>query len=364
MNNELRLLISARDAGAAHHLAPVAKLALQTPGIKLSLIASEPALGLLRAQGLDPSPIEHQTDSLCATARSQLARHQPDAVLVGLSGPDAGIDEALLAEAQVPTFALQDFWGDVNPGFGRYADTYLVRDRLAAELTRQRSGAACLVTGSPTTNTAPDALQQQLLAQRLRDRLRIDRTTPLMLLCSQPLWQQAGYAQSLRDALQRLPQGLLLVRRHPRESTADRHRLRRLLQNHCRTPWRIDDSPLPQQLAGAQLVVSAFSNTGLDRVHYNRAAPGNAASPLFLLQQPKLRRLFRDWTGLAQHPLVSLRAACGIQRKGQLGAQLGAALTAKKRRQCAQKARGLNPTPSAAAEILAAVSQHLHHRAA
>jgi len=361
MGDEFRLLISARDAGAANNLAPVARLAAATPGIHLELVASAPAEQILRAAGLQPRAIEHDPKNLPDIAQSLLAELQPHALLVGLSGPDAGIDEALLAQAEVPSFALQDFWGDVNQGFGAYADTYLVRDALAARLTQARSGARTEITGSPTQALVPDALVQQRLARQLRQRLRVPARQPILLLCSQPLWRQAGYRETLIDTLQKLPDGLLLVRPHPRESAGERALLSRLLRRHCRTRWRFSQAPFPMLLAAADLVLSAFSNSGLERVQFNQRAPSSAGVPVYLLQQPRLRRLFRDWTGLSQHPLCTLGAAQGIERGGLLGPSLQGALRKAARQHCA-RAAGQLPGACSARDILILVSAAAKHK--
>lgn len=357
MGDEFRLLISARDAGAAHHLAPVMRLAMRDPAVQPVLVASEPALGILRALALPVQAVAVDgTAQLQALAHQLLEAYRPHAVLTGLSGPDRGIDEALLAAARVPTFALQDFWGDVNAAFGRFAMTYLVRDALAADLTLQRSGSAALVVGSTPQQRLPGGTRQRLWRRRLRAREHLRRRQPLLLLCGQPLWDRPGYRQTLIDTLQQLPSGRLLVRPHPRENAADRRRLRLLLGRHCRIRWHFSRTPLNVELAAADLVLSAFSNTGLDRALLNLVAPTAAGVPVYLLHDRQLRTLFHDWTGLRRHPLVSLGAAVGIERRSMLRGTLDAAAAAPQPYRCAQGARALRGPADAAQRVLDAVT--------
>lgn len=348
-----RLLISARDPGAANNLAPIALLAKRTPGIHLELVASPPADRILRSHGLQPRSIAHDPQQLPATAARLIDSCRPQAILVGLSGPEGGIDEALLASAgDIPSWALQDFWGDINNGFGSYADTYLVRDTLAARITRERAPVNAEVTGSPQRQSVPSALRQRLLATRLRKRHRIQEGTPLLVLAGQPLWQQPGYPDSLRDTLRSLPAGRLLVRMHPRDGVRERMRMRKLLRNHSPLRWSFSDDQFDALLAAADLMLSAFSNCGVDKAMFNRRAPRHAGAPVYLLHNPRLRRLYRQWTGLDDHPLGDLRAAVSIHRKGELRPGLQRALGAPARAHCGRASRLLAGPGDAADRVL------------
>lgn len=356
MPRPFRLLISARDPGAANYLAPVAHLAATSPEYELTLVAAEPARQIFHSLGLTPEKISASEDALPDAATNLIARSQPDAILTGLSGPDRGIDEALLAASNdIPTWALQDFWGDVNKGFGSYADTYLVRDQLAARLTRQRASANTIIVGSPIGERPPVAWRQQLMANRLRRAEQVPPGKPLVVLCSQPLWEQPGYHDTLRQVLQNLPPCKLLVRMHPKETQLERRRLQKLLRRFCRSAWHICDKPLPELLAGSDLQVSAFSNTGLDQLRFNKRAPSLSAIPVYLLQHPKLERLFKQWTGLDQHPLCELGAASRARGQSSLGSTLTRALEPGTRWQSTQRSR--HPLRDGSAEdVLATIA--------
>lgn len=354
----MKLLISARDAGAAQHLTPVILAALADPGFSLAVCASGPALRYLQDAGFPVTAVNTAGAGLLDSARALLARHRPDAILTGLSGPDAGIDEALLAvSGTTPTFALQDFWGDVNTGFGRPADTYLVLDEAAARITRRRTThSAATVVGSPA-HAALGALRLPLLNRRYRDRQQARLGQPLLGLCSQPLWQCAGYRETLRDLLRAVDAYAIVVRPHPRESAADRRRLRQVMRRHCRVRWHFDKGPLWSFLAACDATVSVFSNTNHDRAQLNRRSRFKPAIPVYLLEQPGMRRVFRDWTGLETLPLSDVGAALEIRARARIAVLLNDRRPQGIRRRLQEHARRALPDPRGApTRILAAIA--------
>jgi len=144
----IRLLITARDVAAAHHLIQVARVAARDPRFSIAIAAQDPAARHFAAAGFrfDHVPAAAASDPgdpaagvVRSAARALLERIQPDAVLVGLSTPfDAGLDEAILAETTVPSSLLQDFWGEQNLLFGRGADQILGIDLQALERNAER----------------------------------------------------------------------------------------------------------------------------------------------------------------------------------------------------------------------------------
>ena len=97
----MRLLISARDPGAAHSLLPVIRKALADERFDVSIAASGAAAEIFSRAGIPFHRCGAAAEALLAEADEALRRCSPDAVLVGLSGPDVGIDEALLPEERV-----------------------------------------------------------------------------------------------------------------------------------------------------------------------------------------------------------------------------------------------------------------------
>ena len=73
-------------------------------------------------------PIGVKDDGFILTKGARLSRNE---VSVRLSGPGAGLDEAILARADTPhSYALQDYWGEVSLILGRPAGTYFEETRM------------------------------------------------------------------------------------------------------------------------------------------------------------------------------------------------------------------------------------------
>src|SRR5205814_87240 len=112
----------------------------------------------------------------------------PDAIMVGLSGPDKGQDEALVAQAgTLPTYAVQDFWGDVNPGFGVLPGTYFVLDEVAAQLTRRRVSTSRIVVTGSARHAAMARYDPASLRERFRSPIRPAPTDSIAVFFGQPL---------------------------------------------------------------------------------------------------------------------------------------------------------------------------------
>ena len=124
----LRLLVSARDPGAAQVLLPVLARAAADRRLELCVVAQEPAAGILRRAGFEVGDVRcpalvssssPNASNLLDEADEILRRTAPHALLAGLSGPGIGIDEALLVRAKsIATYTIQDYPGYRVEGFG------------------------------------------------------------------------------------------------------------------------------------------------------------------------------------------------------------------------------------------------------
>src|SRR5262245_14986980 len=128
-NIPLRLIVSARDPGAAEQLAAIALRAREW-GFTVLPLGSGPALHIMTQAGLAPLPFEagpiHAGDQaefalMAQEARNIVQRLKPDALIVGFShSAEMGVDEALAAIAgTIPLFGFQDFWGELHEPFAR-----------------------------------------------------------------------------------------------------------------------------------------------------------------------------------------------------------------------------------------------------
>lgn len=350
MNPPVRLLISARDPGAANHLLPVIRHLDGHPSFDVRVIAAPPADQTFRAAGIDFESVSERDGALRHRVRQVLALTRPNAVLTGLSGPDSGLDEVLLAaRGDIPGFAYQDFWGDVNLAGGRAADCYLVRDAYAAHLTRDRFGLNAVVVGP--TEIPPAGLRLP--------RRRTQSTTRQVAWCGQPLWLVPGYASTFRRFARQFKDATLLVKPHPKEDARQRLHYRRLATGQIEL-WQ--DS-LERLFERCELVASAFSNCALEQIVFN-ARPGAGYSvPVQLLCDRRLRATYREWTGIDRLPLAEQGLVLGITAGSRLEVELSPARLQRFRRASRRPQRRLPRSAGAEQRIVDLILERVRERA-
>lgn len=345
--------MSARDAGAAHQIAALARHFGARGDFLPRLAAMGPAVEVFRRYGLEATEVALQparsrkgaeAEALLAAADSLLDASAADAVLTGLSGPDIGLDEALIARAGTrPSYALQDYWGDVNRGFGRTAGTFFVGDEYAARLTRRRAPCRIVVTGSPR--------HAGVAAEDLAGK------SGGVLFCGQPLWHLPGYAGTLTvlaGVVREL--GLPLgYRPHPAEDIAQRRRAQGILSQPGIDAVSGAAIGLSEALSAATVVASCYSSCGLDLAYLNRVSPRPLGGVVCLMFEPDIRHYYREYSGLARLPLAELGLALEVDSADSLAGALARAAGKDWRRHCRAIVGEALPAPEDAAERIAAV---------
>lgn len=131
------VLLGCRDAGSAYNLVEAVKFHRYKPRFDIQIFCQSPAYEIFKREGLDPIHVEPAVnDRALSLARKIIQQVKPDAILTGVSGPDIGIDEALIASSQHDnTYVFQDFWGYINRSSKHYAKHYFVIDKEAKRLT-------------------------------------------------------------------------------------------------------------------------------------------------------------------------------------------------------------------------------------
>lgn len=367
--------MSARDTGAAAHLAEIVPSLKAATDIDLVLVADEPAFSHLIARGLLPrkftgGSIETHdapgVEKLRSAAQHILDKQKPDALLVGLSGPGLGIDEALLAEAPaLPSYAVQDYPGWVVEGFGVKPRTFFVTDRLAAEMTSSRlDGCRTVVTGS-----AKHAAYARLDPQALRatGRVRLRATGPQVVFYGQPAWFLHGYARAIAGfagALAGCGDVALYYRPHPKESDAERTRMMAILSEKGLSPQFDPNESVEQSLSAADLVVTCFSSCGADQIHLQKRSSEPLGTVLYLFTESDLRRHHVAHAGSDVPPFATMDLAVLAAESGTLAADLRRALDPATSRAYWQRTRQMLPDPTSAPDvILATIREDLAKRA-
>jgi hypothetical protein len=323
-NPSRKILVSARDAGAAKSILPILTHGSASRRFTCDVIAQGPAVDIFTAAGISFRPFTSGTTSsrtspaaeqMLREARALLHEIQPDALITGQSAPDIGVDEALIAESSTPwTFTVQDVDGLVIPGFGALAPYFFVSKPAAAALTRQRADVQTIVVGSLRHANYGD-----LQPWRLREdgRRLIRGAGKVIGFYGQPAWHLPGYRRTLErfaDALSALTTPVTLVYRpHPKESAHDRQRTHSILSDRG-VPVQPDPTPsVEMSLCAVDLVVVCYSSCGIDQVHLQRRSDRPLNVSLFLMFDENIRSNYV--------------VECGVEAPSEIGQGLTRGLT-------------------------------------
>lgn len=359
----LRLLLSARDPGAAQLVAQLVPVLAYTPGVELKLLAQGAAIAAFRTAGLAHDAIDLAAlavaddplrPTLLARAQQVLDAWRPDAVVVGLSGPGIGIDEALTLQcADRPVIALQDYEGWVVNGFGRRAPDYLVADDAAAQLTRRHPGIRTHTIGA--LKYARYAHLDVLSLRETGRRLLGDAPLPRQVVTfyGQPAWGFEGYRETVSAfTAQAGASGAAvqwLYRAHPKETADER---RGLVDLFGAAGLLIAPCPAPDidtSLAMTDGAVTVFSSAAIDHVYLQRVAPAPMGVAWFLLIHPAIRSRLRHDNGSEEPAVAQQGLALCTRHASEIGPTLAALADGRLRQQQAERIAQALPDPASAA---------------
>lgn len=365
-----RLLITARDVAAALHLVQVARAAAADPRFAVAIAAQEPAAGYFAAAQLPFEPVRSMSarqpddpaaEELRVIARELLARHQPDAVLVGLSTPfDAGLDEAVLAESTAPTLLFQDFWGEQNLILGRGADVILAIDEEAVQRNLQRYGRPSTIVGS-ARHAAYAHLDVAATRRRIRAELGVGNSDRVIGFFGQALHHLPGYGRTVRrfiDASASVGGSTrMLVRPHPRETADQRQQTVDLFGQAPLPVVHVASGSVEEALTACDVVVSLFSICTFDAAYLNRFSKTPIAVPMSLLFDEEIAAYCRqhgNYVNFNHHTLGLVKA---VYDSAQLPTALGDALRLEAREDAWQQAHAHLPDPlTAPGRVLDAIA--------
>lgn len=380
MIRTMKVLLSARDVGAAGHVRAVVAEFARRPGVEVALHAASPALEHLAGAAVEPVPFRAEAvqrptpergAALLSTASDILRREQPDAVVVGLShSAEAGVDEALLACAPpaTHTYVIQDFWGDVNEAFGARADCYFVLDHEAARITGERHGVTCEVVGS-AKHGRYFALDPVGLRRSTRRWLGAGVERSVIGYFGQPLFAFDGYPTLItsfgRAVASVAPAATVFYRPHPRESADSVARTVAAFAAAEIDVQVAPEGPVEPWLAAADATFSPYSTCCYDLLWLTRASPEPLGAPCYLLYDGPIRSYARWVNGMDVLPPVAAGLALCAESIGQLEPMVDLAL--QPRHQAAVWRRARRELPDAiesAHRIVDAVLRDVAVRAA
>lgn len=323
-----RILISARDPSTVGAMRILVEEFLNSGQLKLTLATQFPATEALSKtfQSIQHISVPNSSDDdeLICHALKLLDEVQPDIVLTGVSGPDYGIDEALLATCSrddASPYAVQSYWGDINKAFGARAQTYLVIDDFAAKLTSQKTGKKTEVIGSLKYRD-----YHQLDVEQIRAGFREEfamNSNLLVGLIGQPIDLGHGYNNTLQVVADFLAKqqhkGIrVFYRPHPKETADQRKSTQDTFFKKGITLYDGEKVQLEALLCGMDLVLSAFSTCGYDLQQLALVSKKPIAVPVYLMFNDKLACWFQEKTGLENIPMSDRGMAILIESESQL----------------------------------------------
>ena len=354
-----RLVLSARDVGSAGHIAALAAGAAMH-GMSSLIVAEGAAQAYLEtrripyitadvwlsATGTPDKPID-----VIALAREKLTQADANAVVCGRSSPQGnGIDRTVITAARlldIPSFVIQDFWGDVWEEECR-PDHYLVADEQAARLTRQRTAADVHVIGSPK-HAQSMHIDFQYLREKGRATLGLASETPTIGYFGQDLLSLPGYRQVLLDIGETIRQmnGIaLFYKPHPRETQASHSQTLALLHESGARPVVAQDITVEAAIASADVVLSCFSTVGLDAAYMMRAHSAPNVSIVCSDYPEDVSNFWRPATGLSMFPLVSDGIALPARNRSSLEYALRIGLTPAEQQRQATACQSILSNPN------------------
>jgi len=336
-------MLSANDPGAAHHLCEVIRYAVKADLFELILLAGSPAFAIFKQAGFAVHPFvsgrigqqdSNRAPAILEEAATLISTFEPNAILVGLSGPDRGGDEALVAQSgDIPTYAIQDFWGDVNPGFGKLPGTYFVLDEMAAEFTRPRAPLSRIIV----TGSARHAATAQLDPMSLRKvfRSRINDAELIAVFFGQPLWHLPGYGVTLSKTAKALarvrPSATILYRAHPKESSQERQKALDCLNVTGLFVAEDDARSVEYSLCGADVSFTCFSSCGSDLAYLNCNSTAPLGVFLCLLCESDVRQFYYNTSHLKDMPLSMMGLATTVWQDDAIESAIRIALEESER---------------------------------
>jgi hypothetical protein len=313
-----RLLVSARDPATSIALKIFINSILIDKDFCLHVVAQEPAyssfLGMsnLSQERLYFFPTHNDKKSLLRSAEEIIDKVSPDIILTGISGPDYGIDEAILTvapQSKYSPYALQSFWGDVNKALPGRAQTYLVLNDYAAEITSRITGKRTVVVGS-LKHEGYESLNPIELRRSFRSEIAGSNSKLLIGFFGQPLGGVQAYKETVSifaDLVKSMhPNSIIIYRPHPKETgSLTRWTINQLLGT--RNKLIISDSTVELEavLSGVDVVASAFSTCGYDLQQLIRISSKPLGIPLYLMMNANLVDWYRKYTNLDFIPMTN-----------------------------------------------------------
>lgn len=318
MKRKPTVLFSGRDPGGVGHILALLQGFRDDGRFEVEVVASGVALAMLEqsgehprsftmSSGLDYLESGQDTAPLIAAAKGLLDQMRANAVIASLSSFGVGIDEALVASCEAPSFVMQDFWGDVNMGLGVPADTYFVIDEYAAQLSRSRWGVKAISVGSPK-HSRYQFIDVDLLRRESRRSLGVSDGQPVIGFFGQSS-RIPGHEAAFKDLARAIAkmecQPLFLLREHGKFAN-DRHAHLDFANAIGLTTVDVTGKSTAETwLAACDVVVTCFSSCAYDHAYLSAYSSEPIGTTLYLLCNPDIQASAVELCGFLEPPNVT-----------------------------------------------------------
>lgn len=314
-----KVLLSARDPGAAGSIAVLCEDLSKTGLFVITLVASGSAYSMLKQKGLNPvffeisegkdsvDPVTEPVSLLFEKTSGILDKFKPDVVITGLSSFGAGIDEALIYLSDVPVFAVQDFWGDVNLSLGKPADVYLVMDEYAAEITRKRCMARTEIIGSPKYSRYA-FIDIEGMRKRSREYLGASEDEKVIGWFGQhpdiPGYKDV-FGSFLETVVRLKGDYIFFFREHPKFGASSEKNVDFLRSKGVSAIDVTGIGNAEEWISACDLLVTPFSLCGLDHAYMSAYSATPLGAVLYLMNNMEIKSFFIKNIGFEHIPTVS-----------------------------------------------------------
>ena len=338
MSNQPVLLMTARDPATAYAFLNLFKRQTLYSKFRVIVVAQSPAYEILYNSNelidrkLQKFPVYSRLEIALMECRELIDKYSVELILTGISGPDCGIDEAVLSIAQdrnIPRYALQSYWGDLNLRLSGRPETIFVIDEEAAELTINRSSCKTVIVGS-LKHQKYSQTDISKLRKEFRSYAGLDKNEVLIGFFGQPLDFITGYCETvtgLANELSELNEEFkLLYRPHPKETAQLREWTLRIFEKSGLEVILDKNEEVEAALCACDVVLSAFSTCGYDAQQLNRVSEIPLNVTVYLFFNGELKNWFREYTKLKDIPLVNSGLAFQVNSVDEINNVINKAL--------------------------------------
>ncbi len=307
----MKILITGRDAGTVRFIAALSETA-QAWNWEFAVAAQAPAAQMLKDLDIDCEELPNVTvagiddpglSDLMNMAQDLVLKHSPDLILTTISGPRAGIDEALLRlDTDIARYAYQGYSGNLNLALPSRPEIVFVADEAAVKLTANR-----LKMSMPAIVPVGSLIAQMLNGRdwaqiRTEARAKISRSQnqPILVFFLQPLEEGSDYRIVVLEWARCASKlGQAILRPHPGHRNSEMVReVDRLGLDILVEPGRLTSV---EQIAAADVVTSAYSSANMEAAYINCLLEKPGPVPHYLLPA-EIMTSFREATGMDYPP--------------------------------------------------------------